>query len=166
MLYLCAGSTSIRQFFKENRCVQYIGAFTQSPNMHIQLISKSLVARLIPPETGSHDTAILILISDKEVDQLMTMLQSLPEDILDTTIFSMIIDLSRSPHNIWALVSRDITSTLTSIMDSLSERGQVLAAKLVWTVMEMENDSQSISVDFNTVTNNGTLQNGGTHTLQ
>ena len=164
MLYLCASSTSVCQYFKINWCVQYIGAFTQSPNVYIRLISKSLIARLIPLDTDSHEMAILILINDEEVDKMITILLSQPDDILDTTTVSMVVDLCRSPHNMWAFVSSDIISVLTNVMDSSCERSQVhvLAAKLVWTVMELENDSSQDNVDFNAVVNNGSLQNEGT----
>lgn len=165
MLYLCASSTSICQYFKANRCVQSIGAFTQSPNVRIQLITKSLFARLIPLDTDSHEMAILILINDEEVNQMITILQSQSDDILESTVFSMVLDLSRSPHNMWAFVSRGITSILTNAMDSSCERSQALAAKLMWTVMELENDSPYDSVDLNAIVNNGSLQNEGTHTV-
>ena len=130
ILYACAISIPTRQLLKEN--LPGIGSLIHLPSTEIKLLSKALVARLIPTDATRDDMAVLMLIEDDEADYLISMLspvQSIP-------IISVISDLCRSPHNMWALASRDVALKLSDIMDNISEDDQSKAAQLIYRMVE------------------------------
>ena len=50
---------------------------------------------------------------------------------MDMPIFPVLMDLCRSPHNIWAFVSQDATSVLSDLMDDMSEEERAATAQLI-----------------------------------
>lgn len=154
MLYLSAINPSVRQLLKQSHCLQSIGSLIQLPSIEIKLLSKALIARLIPTDAVNDDMAVLMLIEDDEVDHLISMLTSLQSYKAIPSI-SVVMDICRSPHNLWALASRDVAVKLSDVMDSISEGDQSKAAELIWRMMELNYEgSEKVSA----VINNGSLQ--------
>lgn len=158
LLYLCADKPSLQQLLTQNHCIQTVGFLIQSSVqlVELQLLSKALIARLIPIDT-SDDTAVLILIKDDEVDHIIKMLTSAQSKHINLPIISIMMDLCRSPHNMWALASRDVSLLLSDVMDNISEGDQAKGAQLIWRMMEFNyNESEEVSA----LINNGTLLQG------
>lgn len=149
ILYLCAINPSACQLLKQNHCLQSIGPLIQLPSTEIKLLSKALIARLIPTDVVNDDMAVLMLIEDKEVDHLINILTP----VQSYKAIPVMMDLSRSPHNMWALASRDLTLKLSDIMESLSEDDQSKAAQLIWRMMELNYEE---SEEVSTIIHNGT----------
>ena len=154
MLYSCANRPTMCQLLKQNNCIKSVGQLTQFNSTGIKLISKALVARLIPTDASSDDMAVLILIKDDEVDHLISMVQSTRSKYNPFPIISVIMDLSRSPHNIWAFASRDFAMVLSSVMDSINEEDQAMSAQMIWMLMEFNYTGNE---EVSAVVNNGTL---------
>ena len=153
MLYLCAVNSSVCQLLKQPQCFQSIGPLVQLPFNNIKLLSKALIARLIPADAVDDDMAVLIVIED-EVDDLISMLESTPS-YKTIPVISVMIDLCRSPHNMSAFASRvNVVSKLSDMMDSVSEDDQPKVAELIWRMMEFNyTGNEKVSA----VINNGTL---------
>lgn len=122
--------------------------------MDIKLLSKALISRLIPADAASNDMAVMMLVDDDEVDELMSTLTPVQSHGVIPSI-SIMMDLSRSPHNLWAFASKDAASKLSDIMDDLTEDDQAKAAQLVWTMMEL---NYAGTEEVSAIINNGTLQ--------
>lgn len=120
----------------------------------MKVLSKALIARLIPADAGSDDSAVLTLIEDDEVDYLMSLIVS-PHSHNVVPIISIMMDLSRSPHNSFALASKDVMMKLSDAMESFGEDDQARGAQLIWRMMELEYDG---SEEVSHISNNGTLQ--------
>ena len=154
MIYLCASSPIVSQHLKQSYCYVNIGSLIQFPFMEIKLLSKALIARLIPADVVRDDKAILILLEDYEVDHLLSMLTSTqPNDTIPSV--SIIMDLSRSPHNMWALASKDGASKLADAFDSISEADQAKAAQLICSMVDLNYEGIE---DISAITNNGTVK--------
>ncbi len=152
MLYLIAINPPTRQLLQKN--LQSIAPLTQLPSTEIKLLSKALIARLIPADIANYDMAVLALIEADEVDCLMNTLISVQSYKTIPTL-SVIVDLSRSPHNMWALASKDVALKLSDIMENMSKADESKAAQLIWRMMELNyKGSEEVSI----ITNNGTLQ--------
>ena len=154
MLYSCANKPTMCQLLKQNHCIKCVGQLTQFNSTDIKLISKALVARLIPTDTSSDDMAVLILIKDDEVDHLISMVQSIWSKHNPFPIISVIMDLSRSPHNMWAFASRDVAMVLSNVMDSINEEDQAMSAQMIWVLMEFNYTGNE---EVSAIVNNGTL---------
>ena len=152
-LYLCASYAPVSQLLKSH-CLQSIGPLTQLPSTRIKVLSKALIARLIPTDAVSDESTVMTLIEDEEVDYLISLVT--PIQLYKVfPVTSVMMDLSRSPHNMFALASKDIVMKLSEIMESLSENNQAQCALLIWRVMELDyNESEGVF----TISNNGTLQ--------
>ena len=100
--------------------------------------------------------APLMLVKDDDVNLLISAFTSHPARKTIIPLVPVLMDLSRSPCNVSAFASWDVTSVLSSIMDSVSEVDQDRVAQLIWMMMECNpegsEDSQSA------VINNGTTQ--------
>jgi len=153
-LYLCASTPPVPQLLKQNHYLQSIGPLIQLPSTEVKILSKALIARLIPSDVASDDTAVMILLEDEEVAYLVNLVAPV-QSSRAFPITSVMLDLSRSPHNLFALASSDVTLKLSDTMESLNEESQAEAAQLIWRMMELEYDgSEAVS----TIINNGTLQ--------
>ena len=118
----------------------------QSSSVKIKIFSKALIARLIPVDTIKDDVAVLLLIDDEELDYLIKILTLSQSKYAAVPIVPVMVDLSRSPHNLYAFVAKGIASLLSDIMDSISEHDQIMAAQLIWRIMTFnykENESTS-----------------------
>ena len=138
------------------RSLQSVGSLIQLPSTETRLISKALISHLIPADTVKDDMAVLMLIEDDEVDCLVSMLASVPLAI-DIPIISVMMDLCRSPHNMWALASRDVAlvQKLSNVMDGTSKDDQSKATQLIWRMIESNfNGSEEVSA----IINSGSLQ--------
>ena len=122
--------------------------------MDIKLLSKALIARLIPVDTTDDDNAALLLINDDEARYLVNVLQSCQYTALP--INSVLTDLCRSRHNMQALVTMDVASVLSDYMDSISESDQICTSQLIRSMMTLNCGG---SEKATAVTNNGTLFN-------
>ena len=123
------------------------------------MLSKALIARLIPINASNDDAALLLLMEDAEVDYLMRLITPVQSyEMIPVT--SVMIDLSRSPHNLFALASRDATMKLSDVMNSWSEYDQAIGAQLIWRMMELEYDG---SEEMSVICNKGTLSEGKKH---
>ena len=147
---------------KQSHCIQSIGPLVQASSTQIKILSKVLIARLIPSDVVSDDAAVLILVEDDEVNDLISCIetaQSYKRSLIP--VISVMLDLGRSPHNLFALASKDTTVNLSNIMESCGEDDQARSAQLIWRIMELEYDE---SVEVSAITNNGSLkvQYGGT----
>lgn len=150
MLYSCAINPSVCQLIKQPHYFQSIGPLIQLPSSEIKLLSKALIARLIPIDAVNDDMAVLMLIEDDEVDHLISMLTSTQL----IPVISIMMDLCRSPHNMCAFASRlSIASMLSDIMDSASEDDQSKVAQLIRRLTVFNFESNEVSA----VINNGTL---------
>lgn len=151
-LYLCANNPLVNLLLKRNNVLQIIGSLIHlSSSKPIKVLSKALIARLIPTDAIKDDTAVLILVEDDEVDYLVNSLQTCGR----IPIVMIMMDLSRSPHNMWALESKGVAIMLADNMEGLSENDQSLCAQLIWKLKELQyNGSEDVSV----LNNNGTLQ--------
>lgn len=158
MLYLCAIDPPTCQLLKQNHCLQSIRSLILLPSTEIKLLSKALIARLIPIDAVSDDMAVLMLIKDDEVDYLMSMLTSV-QSYKTVPIISVMTDLGRSPHNMFALASREVAVKLSDIMDS-SEDDPSKATQLISSMMELNYEG---SEEVSAVINNGTLQEQSLH---
>ena len=69
-------------------------------------------------------------------------------------IVSVMMDLSRSPHNITVFVSKSIALALSDSMDSFCEEDQAMAAQLIWTIMEFNYEATE---DVSLIVKNGSL---------
>ena len=152
MLYSCAITPSAHQLMQHSW--QSIKTLIQLPSIEIKLLSKALIARLIPADAVQDDNAALILIEDTEVDVLIKMLTPVPL-FKAVPVISVMVDLCRSPHNMQALVARNVVVKLSDIMDSMSEDDQSKAARLIWRMMELKFES---SEEVSVIVNDGTLQ--------
>lgn len=115
------------------------------------MLSKALVARLIPIDAVSDDMAVLMQIKDDEVEYLISLLAQSHQII---PIISVMMDLGRSPHNLFALTSRNVTVKLSEAMESFSENDQAKSAQLIWKMMELDYDEND---NMSTISSNGTL---------
>ena len=116
-----------------------------------------MIACLIPIDTTSDDMAVLILIKDNEVDYTISMLTSAHSKYITFPIISIVTDLCRSPHNVWALASRDILLLLSDLMDDISKDDQAKVAQLIWRIMVFNyNSSEEVSA----IISNGTSLQG------
>ena len=154
MLYLCAVKPSIQQLLKQTHSLQIVTPFIESPSTEIKLLSKALIARLIPINVTSDDMAVLIIMQDDEVDHLISALTS-KESYHTIPVISVMTDLSRSPHNMGAFVSKDTITVLANCMDSIGEEDQAKAAQLIWRMMELNFEG---SENTYMIINNGSLQ--------
>ena len=156
MLYVSAINPSICQLLKQGLCVKNVQTLIKFPFTELRLISKALIARLIPVDATSDDMAPLILVKDDDVNLLISASTSHPARRTIIPLVPVLMDLSRSPCNVSAFASRDVASVLSSIMDSVSKVDQDRVAHLIWMMMESNHkgseDSQSA------VINNGTIQ--------
>lgn len=155
MLYLCADKPSVHQLLKQNHSLQIVAPLIESPFTEVKLLSKALIARLIPANVASDDLAVLMLIQDDEVDHLISVLTS--EQSYNTVIpvISVMMDLSRSPHNMGTFVSKNIALVLSNSMDSISEEDQIKATQLIQRMLELNYEG---SEDMYMIINNGSLQ--------
>ena len=151
MLYLSANMLTVRQLLKENECIQSIGQLIQFSSTDIKLISKALIARLIPMDTANDDMAVLMLITHDEVDRLIGIVQS---KCITFPIMSVIMDLSRSPHNMRVFASKDFVTVLSNIMDSFSDEDQARSTQVMQMLMQQ---SFTGNEDKAAIANNGTL---------
>ena len=143
------------ELLKLNHYLQSIGPLIQLPSTEIKVLSKALIARLIPSDVVSDDSTVMTLIENEEVDYLMSLIADLYQSYKALPIISIIMDLSRSPHNLFGLVSRDTVTKLSDVLESLSEEDQAKSAQLIWRMMELEyNGSEGTSA----ISHNGTLQ--------
>lgn len=144
---------SIHQLVKQH--VNSIGSLILESSTKVKLLSKALVARLIPTGMAENEMAVLMLIEDNEVDLLINMLSISPISNQFFPIVSIISDLCRSPHNMYAMASKDIASKLSDTMESFSEEDQSRAAQLIWEVMQLNYEGDE---EVTAVVSNGTLQ--------
>lgn len=154
MLYLCANKPSMCELLKQSQCLRSIGPLTRFSCTDIKLLSKALIARLIPPDTANDNMATLIQIKDDEVDHLISILNSARSEYIMFPIIPVVMDLSRSPHNMWAFASKDVVLVLSDTIDSISENYQATAAQLIWTLMEFNYEG---SEEASAIVNNGTV---------
>lgn len=154
MLYLCANKPSTRQLLKQSQCLRSFRPLTQFSCTDIKLLSKALIARLIPIDAANDDMATLIQIKDDEVDHLISTLNSARSEYIIFPIIPVVMDLSRSSHNMWAFASKDIALMLSDTMDNISENYQATVAQLIWSLMEFNFEG---SKEASAVVNNGTL---------
>ena len=156
-LYEFAGSPRACQQLKQNHCLEIIGPLIEISSTEIKVLSKALIARMIPIDAISDDMAVLTLIKDEEVEYLITLMSSQPCQTIP--IISVMIDLGRSPHNLFALASQNVAAKLSEVMESFYEDDQAKIAQLIWKIMEIDYDgSENISI----VSNNGSLERGMT----
>lgn len=151
-LYECVFNESTCQLLVRQN-VQSIGSLIlgSSTSVKVKLLCKALVARLIPTDVSKDEMAVLMLTDDAEVDLLINMLS--PDQFFPS--LSVMTDLCRSPHNMYALVSRDATSKLSEMMESLSEDNQSKAAQLIWEIMQLTYEGDEV---VSAVINNGSLK--------
>ena len=76
MLYLCMNKPSVLQLLRQSHSLQIITSLVRFSSTEIRVLSKALVARLIPANVSTDDMAELILIQDDEVDHLISILTS------------------------------------------------------------------------------------------
>ena len=152
-LYLCAGVPSLCHLLKQHHCYEVIGPLTQLQSNQVKVLSKALISRLIPVDVVSHNTTILILIQDDEVDYL-TSLIALAHSYQAVPVVSIMMDLSRSPHNLFMLASKDVTVKVSEVMEAWSEDDQAQSAQLIWRLMESNYDG---SEEVSAIVNNGSL---------
>ena len=153
MLYLCVNKPSVLQLLRQSHSLQIITSLIGLSSTKIRVLSKALIARLIPANVATDDMAELILIRDDEVDHLISVLTS-TQSYNTIPIVSVMMDLSRSPHNIATFVSKSIALTLSDLMDSNCEEAQAMAAQLLWTIMEFNYETTQ---DMSLIVNNGSL---------
>ena len=153
MLYLCADEPSVHQLLKQGYSLQIISSFIELPSTEIKLLSKALIARLIPANVANDDMAVLTLIQDDEVDHLVDILQS-KQSYTTIPVVSVMMDLSRSPHNIVAFLLKNTASALSDSMDNICEDDQVMAAQVIWRIMELNYEGNE---DVSLIVNNGSL---------
>ena len=155
-LYLCASYQPVSELLKLNHYRQSIGPLIQLPSTEIKVLSKALIARLIPADVVSDDSAAMTLIENEEVDYLMGLIvPDLYQSYKALPVISIMMDLSRSPHNLFGLVSKDAVTKLSDVLESLSEEDEAKTAQLIWRMMELEyNGSEGLSA----ISHNGTLQ--------
>lgn len=152
MLYLYADRPSACQALEHNHYLHTIKALVQSSSTENRLLSKALIARMIPLNTANDKLALLTQVNHDEVHYLISVLESVHSSL---PVISILMDLSRSPHNMWTFVSENVASQLSDSMNCISEEDQALAAQLIWQMMESDyGDSKEISA----VINNGTLR--------
>lgn len=152
MLYFCAEKPSAHQALENNHYLHTIKPLVKSPSTENRVLSKALIARMIPLNTASDNLALLIQVNDDEVHYLVSVLESVHSSL---PIISVLMDLSRSPHNMWTFMSKNVPSQLSDSMDSISEEDQVMAAQLIWQMME---SNYGGSEEISAIINNGTLQ--------
>ena len=153
MLYLCMNKPSVLQLLRQSHSLQIITSLVRFSSTEIRVLSKALVSRLIPANVSTDDMAELILIQDDEVDHLISILTS-KQSYNMIPIVSVMMDLSRSPHNITALISKSIALALSDSMDSFCEEDQAMAAQLIWTIMEFNYEATE---DVSLIVKNGSL---------
>lgn len=143
------------QLLNQDCCLQNIQALVKLPFTELRLLSKGLVARLIPTDIASDDRASLMLVKDDEIDLLIGAFTSIRSCRTIIPLIPVMMDLSRSPHNVSAFASKNVASVLSDVMDSISEDDQDRAAQLIWMMMESNDDG---SENESLLTNNGTMQ--------
>ena len=153
-LYLCANNPPVYQLLKQNSCIQSIGQLTELSSIDIKVLSRALIARLIPNDAVSDDSAVLILIGEDEVEYLISLM--IPtQSYKKIPVISIMVDLSRSPRNLFTFASKDVVLKLSDSMESLSEDDQAKSALLIWRIMELDYDG---SEEMSVISNSGTLQ--------
>ena len=153
MLYFCVSNQAMYHAINQNSYLQILGPLIQLPSIEIKLLSKALIARMIPADAVKDDMAVLILIEDDEVDHLLSILSSDVQSYNTVPCISVMADLSRSPHNMWAFASRDVALKLSDLMDHFGEDDQSKAAQLIWRVMELNYEgSEEVSLVINSGT--------------
>ena len=143
---MCADRPHVSQVLKHSNYLQTVYSLVQSSSVKIKIFSKALIARLIPVDTIKDDVAVLLLIDDEELHYLIKILTLSQSKYAAVPIVPVMVDLSRSPHNLYAFVTKGIASLLSDIMDSISEHDQIMAAQLIWRIMTFnykENESTS-----------------------
>ena len=96
---------------------------------------------------------VLILIQDDEVDYL-TSLIALAHLYQAVPVVSVMMDLSRSPHNLFALASKGATAKISEVMEAWSDEDQAQSAQLIGRLMESNyNGSEEVPA----IVNNGSL---------
>ena len=145
----------MNQSLKHKQSFQNIASLVQSSSLNIRLLSKALTARLIPSDTVKDERAVLIVLDNNEVNYLVRLLESSQTMYTSLPILPMVMDLSRSPHNMFAFVFEDVASILADIMDSVNEREQSILAQLIWRMMTfIYEGNEEVSA---LIINNGTL---------
>ena len=144
----------MQQLLKENHYLHVIAPFIELPSTEIKVLSKALIARLIPTDIMIDNIAVLIIIQDDEVNHLVNVLTS-KELCHSIPVITIMMDLSRSPHNMERFISKDTASILSNCMDSISEEYQAKAAQLIWRMMELNYEGNE---DVCMIINNGSLQ--------
>ena len=153
MFYLSAINPSVRELLRENHCIWRVGPLIQLPSTRIKLLSKALIARLIPTDVIDYNKAALVVMEDGEADHLISMLTSV-QSYQVIPIFPVMIDLCRSPHNVWALVSRDVLVKLLGVCNNISKEDLSKSPQLIWRMVELKyNGTEGLTA----VINNGTL---------
>ena len=66
-------------------------------------------------------------------------------------------DLCRSPHNMWALASRDVLLLLSNLMDDINKGDRAKVAQLI---LRMTVFSYNSSEEVSAIISNGTLLQG------
>ena len=153
MLYLCVGEPFVHLLLKQGHSLQIITSFIELPSTEIKLLSKALIARLIPANVANDDMAVLTLIQDDEADHLISVLQS-KQSYNTIPVVSVLMDLSRSPLNIVTFISKDTTSILSDVMDDICDEDQVMAAQVIWRMVELNYEGNE---DMSLIVNNGSL---------
>lgn len=100
------------------------------------------------------ERAVLIVLDNNEVNYLVRLLESHQTMYTSLPILPMVMDLSRSPHNMFAFVFEDVASILADIMDSVNEREQSILAQLIWRMMTFIYEGNE---EVSALINNGTL---------
>lgn len=152
MLYFYADRPSACQALENNHFLHTIKPLVKSTSTENRLLSKALIARMIPLNTANDNLALLIQVNDDEVHYLVSVLESVRSSF---PVISVLMDLSRSPHNMWTFMSNNVPSQLSDLMDSISEEDQVVAAQLIWQMMETNYGGTE---EISAIINNGTLQ--------
>lgn len=154
-LYLCAGESSLSHLLKQNCCLEVIGPYVQFRSTEVNVLSKALIARLIPTDAVSDDSAVLILIKDDEVEYLRNLIRKSSQSYQAIPVVSVMMDLARSPHNLFALASIDMAIDLSDLMETFSEDDQARSAQLIWKLMELDYDGNE---EVTAIRNNGSLE--------
>ena len=155
MLYASAINPAIHQVLEQEICLQNIQVLIELPFTELRLLSKALIARLIPVDATSDDKAKLMLLKDDEIDLLISALTSIQSRRTVIPLIPVMMDLGRTPHNLLLFSSRNVTSVLSDVMDDMNEVDQERAAQLIWVMMESNHKGSNKD---NVIINSGTTQ--------
>ena len=137
--------------------IQRIAQLIQSPKLEIKILSKAVIARLIPLDTASDEHAVLTMLTDEDAIgaiEILKMITSL-NATMNFPCIHMLMDLGRSPHNMQVFINCEITAVLANVIDSVCEEEKSLAAEFIRRLMQMEYDGKE---EISAISNNGSLQ--------